>query len=301
MMSIENDGLSVNKSKFSRQFKGIFIEASIWLEKGLSLIEKCLWAEIDSLFCEHHGGCYANNEYLADFIGIKERTLRDALAKLRAVGLIEDISFDGRTRVIKAIPISKDLSSRLAAWREAAMRQGGGKPPRKLAGCRQVSLYRDTTLDTNTPIVPKTKNAAKAASVGVSSSSKSKKKKEEHTASDKAKEILPKFIQVIKSFDATYVVSNQNAMLASIDEMLTQGRTEDLILKVLAWGVKDNMIKGEWNGWSSKILGSKNPAGYLKIKFQGIKTASEAKKERKFAPCSDDAAAEASFDRMATL
>lgn len=135
-------------NKMSRDFKGIWIPREICLAQGLSAIEKLLWAEIDSLYNEEKKGCFASNEYLADFMGVKERTIRDALCKLRQLQLIEDVSFNGRERVIKALPAGADFSRRLAEWRLAAM-QTGGNPPCRVAEIRQSPLYRDTSLDSS--------------------------------------------------------------------------------------------------------------------------------------------------------
>ena len=82
--------------KPKREFQGILIPRGIWLAEGLSATEKVLWAEIDSLYDREKGGCYASNEYLANFMAVKERTIRDALCKFRQLQLIEDVSFNGR-------------------------------------------------------------------------------------------------------------------------------------------------------------------------------------------------------------
>lgn len=94
-------------SKMSRDFKGIWIPREIWLRKDLSVQEKALWAEIDSLYCEEVGGCYAENPYLMQFMGVKERQLQNMLASLKEKGLIVQISFDGRRRVLKAVCVAE--------------------------------------------------------------------------------------------------------------------------------------------------------------------------------------------------
>lgn len=92
----------------NRNFKGIWIPKEIWLAQDLSCQERCLWAEIHSLYDPEKGGCYASNEYLMEYIGVKERRLQEMIAHLKSKGWIEQVSFDGRQRVIKAVVPQED-------------------------------------------------------------------------------------------------------------------------------------------------------------------------------------------------
>lgn len=62
-----------------------------------------LLALIDGYHCEEHGGCYASNQHLAKKLQVKENTIVKSLVKLRKLGVIEDISFNGRKRVIRSL------------------------------------------------------------------------------------------------------------------------------------------------------------------------------------------------------
>lgn len=84
------------------RFTGIFIPVEILELKNLSYLEKFLLSWIDALYCKEHGGCFASNEYLANKLDAKENTISKALTHLRKLKLIKDVSFDGRTRVMKA-------------------------------------------------------------------------------------------------------------------------------------------------------------------------------------------------------
>lgn len=48
-----------------RDFKCIWITKELWILKDLSLLEKVMLSEIDSL--DNENGCYATNDYFADF------------------------------------------------------------------------------------------------------------------------------------------------------------------------------------------------------------------------------------------
>lgn len=87
----------------NRDFKGIWIPREIWLKNQLSVQEKCLWAEIDSLHDKEKGGCFASNEYLMEFIGVKERRLQEMLANLKKHGFLIQVEFNGRQRILNAV------------------------------------------------------------------------------------------------------------------------------------------------------------------------------------------------------
>lgn len=95
-----------------RAFRGIWIPAEIWLHPRLSMTEKVTLAEVDSL--DNGGGCYASNEYLSRFLGVSERTLRSALATLRAEGYITTEMEKGRIRLIHTTEAWKNLPGRAA-------------------------------------------------------------------------------------------------------------------------------------------------------------------------------------------
>lgn len=94
-----------------RGVKGIWIPAEIWLNTEISHIEKILWAEINSL--DKGNGCHVSNEYLANFLGVKEHTITIMVSHLKKVGLIKQIAFDGRKRTLSAI-IGSPLSQQQA-------------------------------------------------------------------------------------------------------------------------------------------------------------------------------------------
>ncbi len=88
----------------SPRFTGIFIPAEILERQDLTFFEMLLLSWIDALYCPKHGGCYASNEYLGTKIkNSQPNTVAKAITNLRALGLIEDVSFDGRTRIIRAL------------------------------------------------------------------------------------------------------------------------------------------------------------------------------------------------------
>jgi len=82
------------------QFRGVWIPADIMnmqAEGKLKAADVVLLAIIDSLVAPDHG-CYASNEYLAARVGIHFRKVRERIAKLKTMGLVKQVKFDGRRR-----------------------------------------------------------------------------------------------------------------------------------------------------------------------------------------------------------
>ena len=85
----------------NRDFKGVWIPKEIYLNEKLSLVEKILLIEIQSLDMSDKG-CFAGNHYFAKFIGVSTTTISVGVRKLIELGYIYQESFDGRVRVLKS-------------------------------------------------------------------------------------------------------------------------------------------------------------------------------------------------------
>lgn len=90
-----------------RDFKGVWIPKEIWLNKELSIVERALFAEIDSLDTNNH--CIAGNDYFAEFFGVSESTITRAISHLKDLGLIES-SFNGRIRTLRVVKMTTQSS-----------------------------------------------------------------------------------------------------------------------------------------------------------------------------------------------
>ena len=87
-------------TKKERDFKGIWIPKEIYFLKDISWMEKALLYEIDSL--SKMKGCFASNKYFASFFNVSEHAISVSIRKLKKLGFVEQIAFDGRKRIIKA-------------------------------------------------------------------------------------------------------------------------------------------------------------------------------------------------------
>ena len=83
-----------------REWRGIWIPKEVWLDERLSALEKIILFEIDSL--DKEDGCYASNEYIAQFCQCSAWKVSTAISKLTELGYIRFVSFDGRHRTLKS-------------------------------------------------------------------------------------------------------------------------------------------------------------------------------------------------------
>jgi len=89
--------------RMERGFKGIWIPKEIWLSKKLTMQEKIMLVEIDSL--DNSEGCYATNQYFADFFGISKTRISIVLSNLIEKGYIasEIIYKEGTKQILNRV------------------------------------------------------------------------------------------------------------------------------------------------------------------------------------------------------
>lgn len=87
-----------DSNPINRNFKGIWIPKELYLNHDLTWTEKILLMEIDSL--DHGQGCFASNNYLAEFLGVSRDWIKHVIGNLKEKSLIVVDERDGR-RFIK--------------------------------------------------------------------------------------------------------------------------------------------------------------------------------------------------------
>lgn len=85
----------------NRDFKGVWIPKGLYLAEDLSWTEKILLIEIQSLDKGDESGCFASNEYLGKFLGIKGSSAANMISKLKRLGYLKQVFFDGRNRGLR--------------------------------------------------------------------------------------------------------------------------------------------------------------------------------------------------------
>ena len=86
-----------------RDFKGIWIPKEIWLSNDLTLQEKVFLVDIDSL--DNEEGCYASNQYFADFFGKSTTRVSLIIKSLTDKGYIAStlIYKEGSKQILKRV------------------------------------------------------------------------------------------------------------------------------------------------------------------------------------------------------
>ena len=85
-----------------RDFKGVWVPKEIWLNKSLTILDKAIMVEIDSLDKGDQNGCWAGNEHFAEMFGCTTRKVSDAVSKLIKMGYVKAIGNDGRHRFLRS-------------------------------------------------------------------------------------------------------------------------------------------------------------------------------------------------------
>ena len=85
-----------------RDWKGIWIPREIWTHPTLKWYDKIIIMEVDS-FTKRGADCFFSDRYLADFVGVSERSVRTGINRLVDEGLLERCGFDGRKRFMRSL------------------------------------------------------------------------------------------------------------------------------------------------------------------------------------------------------
>ena len=87
----------------NRAFKGIWIPSEIWLCKELTIQEKIMLVEIDSL--DNEEGCYASNAYFAEFFNISQTRVSLVIKSLKEKGFITSTIHykEGTKQILKRV------------------------------------------------------------------------------------------------------------------------------------------------------------------------------------------------------
>jgi len=87
-----------NTKKLNRDFKGIWIPKELWLNNDLTITERCVLAEIDSL--DDGNGCWASNGHFAKIFQSTTSSMSNVISGLRSRCYIINRKFNGRQRWI---------------------------------------------------------------------------------------------------------------------------------------------------------------------------------------------------------
>lgn len=109
-----------------RDFKGVWIPKEIWLAKDLTLTEKALWAEIDSL--DGKDGCWATNAYFEQQLGLKKKTVSELINGLVKKGYVKS-----RIKYKDTANNKKVVDKRILRINEKKSKKGNDRRKKKAA------------------------------------------------------------------------------------------------------------------------------------------------------------------------
>jgi len=81
----------------AKRIPGVWIPMQVFFNKSLTGVDIFVWCMID-LLDTTEDNCFASNEYIAKKLGLKSHTVSNSISKLKKLGYIKQISFDGRIR-----------------------------------------------------------------------------------------------------------------------------------------------------------------------------------------------------------
>ena len=87
----------MSEEEQKREFTGIWIPKAVLEDDRLTWTERAIFAEI-SCYPE----CFMSNGFMAQRIGVSTRWIQQAIAKLKALGYIHQVRYDGRRRILQA-------------------------------------------------------------------------------------------------------------------------------------------------------------------------------------------------------
>lgn len=139
-----------------RGFKGVWIPREIWLSKELSLQEKVMIVEIDSLTKNDKGYCYASNKHFAEFFGLSNSRVSRIISSLLKKDIIEvwDIT-EGKQIIERRIKIKDVLLKRnrgIAETQEGYCENDKESNTKRDIQKREKDISKDISIDSKEPI-----------------------------------------------------------------------------------------------------------------------------------------------------
>lgn len=112
-----------------KQFTGYWIPrelVDLFERRKITAEELILLQQIGSLVKSgpYGVGCWASDKWLADRMGLSERTIRTQLAKLRELNLLKNVCFEGRVRYMETRWSRAKFRGGLKAMRKAKREAG---------------------------------------------------------------------------------------------------------------------------------------------------------------------------------
>ena len=278
--------------KENRDFKGVWIPKAIWLNPDLSIIEKVLLVEIDSLDNSDRG-CFASNQYLASFVQLSEGRVANIISDLKKRGFIIQVFFDGRNRGLRI----KSESSFHENVKPEFTKMGKQRTRKREHNNTDNKTINNTdNIECEkpfTPPEPKIKNSFSRQAIhdsisheqGLKEKESSGKEKETRAEPPEPSETYSAFVAYCQAYEncamvtlpknkqGNYIMtakdgSNCKKLVAWIKQVaVVEGTMDDMVAAFTkaAWHVSDKFMK---NNFSISMIYSQANAIYTKFHYQ---------------------------------
>lgn len=136
----------------NRHFKGVWIPKEIYLDETLSWTEKILLIEIHSLQGEE--GCYASNQYLAGFLGIKETSLANLITRLKNSGRLTVDGYGYSRRLFVELSQKNESDVKVTEQTEESLQECNilSQKSERVSQKNETPIYRINNTENNTEI-----------------------------------------------------------------------------------------------------------------------------------------------------
>lgn len=265
--------MTYSQFKNKRDFTGVWIPREIWLHPHLLPLEKLLWGEVKSLFNREKGGCFASNLYLAKFFKVSERYIIEMLSKLKKFGLVKEISFNGRQRIIAALDPIQDLSLEEPEECESDRNCSSPETRTVVQGRSEpqfTPLYIDDNKDYN-----KEETSLKVPK---------EPEKKSSPVSEKGKELAVHAIERLSSGNPSYKKGHLPSVAKEMSDLLQECNvTFEIAKSVFDWTFDDHF-------WNPHLYKKRNVGSYFRkefSRFYALMNAPSQKKPRRYAEGSD--------------
>jgi hypothetical protein len=281
--------------KENRDFKGVWIPKEIWLNTDLSIIEKVLLVEIDSLDNSDRG-CFASNEYLAKFVQLSESRVAHIISDLKKREYIVVVFTDGRNRGLKLHPQQSRFAKNSKAESLKTTKQSSRNQQHNntINKTDNNTDYIESEFENSPPFNDKIKNSFSRQAIhdNITYSEKNNKEKVNFAAANETRAEPPEPSETYSAFVAycqayeqcakvtlpknrqgNYVMtakdgSNCKKLVAWIRQIaVVEGTMDDMVsaFTKAAWHVSDKFMK---NNFSISMIYSQANAIYTKFHYQ---------------------------------
>jgi len=242
---------------YEREFKGIWIPAHIWLNRDLTIHERIMLVEIDSLSTSKDRGCWAGNEHFSKLFGLSKSRVSEIVNSLKKKGFISVSMKRKGNQIIERNIFISDLkptnSTHSEDVKEVSCKHA--YPVRDSeGGCSGNAEGSNTSFNNTKNLKDIDQNTLINADASIDSETDSGLKDKDQNKSPEGKDNNPTRLHLINLFDKFYEAFpkkvNRKKALASWLRL----KPNDDLYSTITGNVKNRINLGDWNIEDKKFI-----------------------------------------------